>query len=84
MNREAKFLSKSSALEQNLDFWTYIYDCCQRFETNESGNEVNQESVKLILGTIVESYDKHFDPVEKFHEYVLVLLCKSILENINK
>lgn len=68
-------LAEMQAKNPEYDFWTYLYDCSQRLETDPEGSH------ELVLGTIIEVFDRTFDPVDQYPEYTVVALCKSLLKN---
>ncbi|MAY02645.1 MAG: hypothetical protein CMQ38_06675 [Gammaproteobacteria bacterium] len=66
----------------DYDFWTHIYQLCLYLE-KDSGNQIeNYRRLRETLETILETFEKEFDPVDQYSEYVLILFCKTILRNI--
>lgn len=70
----------TSSPENNaIDIWTQIYYHCQQLEKSKSAPGKDTIGVQEMLTTILETHDKQFDPVDDYPEYVMVMLCKTIL-----
>ena len=82
MNRlPEEFSLDEDQLLPDYEFWTFIYQCCQQLE--ETSTDVKSLShVVNKLETIIEAFDKTFDPADKYPEYLMVLFCRSILKGI--
>lgn len=72
----------SSPENNAIDFWTQIYYHCQQLEKSNYLKDENKIGLQETLTTILETFDKQFDPVDEYPEYVLVMLCKTILNSI--
>ena len=71
--------------EQELtpDFWKQVYSHCQYLDETECTNSNGSRALVIEhLNTLVESFDKSFDPADDFEEFMVLMLCKSILRKL--
>jgi hypothetical protein len=66
------------------DFWALLYSRCQYLgETAIHPAETNDFVISQLY-TLVEAFDKNFDPAEQFKEYMVLMLCKAVAQKLEQ
>lgn len=66
------------------NFWDYLYQTFELIEDMNNENEDLLSQVNTRLETIELLYDRQFDPVDSYEEFVAVKLINAISQAIKR
>ncbi|MGB1262124.1 MAG: hypothetical protein ACPG52_04350 [Cognaticolwellia sp.] len=64
------------------NFWQYLFETVELIENINNDNHGSLTQVNTRLETIELLYERHFDPVDSYQEFVAVKLIRSISQAI--
>jgi hypothetical protein len=66
------------------DFWNYLFESSKLIDNAANDRKAVYELVSARLETIELLYERSFDPVDSYEEFVAVKLIKAISQVIKK
>ena len=66
------------------NFWDYLYETIELIENMANENQDIIEQVNARLETVELLYERQFDPVDSYEEFVAVKLIKAISQAIKR
>tara|TARA_R110000744_G_scaffold20279_2_gene53259 strand:+ start:10871 stop:11080 length:210 start_codon:yes stop_codon:yes gene_type:complete len=66
------------------NFWDYLYETTELIENMANEQQDINEQVYARLENVELLYERHFDPVDSYEEYVAVKLIRAISQAIKR
>lgn len=66
------------------NFWDYLYETAELIENITNDKQTNLELITKRLNTLELLYERSFDPVDSYEEFVAVKLIQAISKALKK